>query len=249
LIVLVVIAARASAVVAERWIPRSAAGAVVVVAALLAAATIQRNTEYHDGLTLWQTTLERWPSARAHRNLATELKRVGRNEEVIAHLREALTAHPEGRYALGFELIEQGKDAEAVVELTRFVRELPSDPMVATAHTLMANALVKQEKYAEAAEHFQAVAERRPNVAQNWITLGAVLAQSEQMDRAEAALRKGVGMAPRDSGGQMVLGLVLAARGQLEEGANRLRMAIELDPTNAEARDHLAQIERLRRGA
>jgi Flp pilus assembly protein TadD len=248
LIVLVVVGVRRAVRPAGRNGPRYAGNLVVATSAiLLAAATIQRNTEYHDGLTLWQTTLERWPSARAHRNVATELKRAGRGEEALAHLRQTLTDHPEARYALGFELFEQGKHGEAVEELSRFVRELPADQMVPMAHTVMGNALVKQEKYAEAAEHFQVAADRRPDVAQNWITLGVVLAQSEQMDRAEAALRKGVGMAPRNSGGQMVLGLVLAARGQLDEGASRLRMAIELDPANGEAREHLAQIEQLRR--
>src|SRR5262249_10089703 len=51
----------------------------VVVAALLSIATIQRNAEYRSGLTLWQTVLDRWPPhARAHRNLAAELKLANR---------------------------------------------------------------------------------------------------------------------------------------------------------------------------
>src|SRR5262249_27143799 len=49
--------------------------APIAVAALLSIATIQRNAEYRSGITLWQTVLERWPPhARAHRNLAAELK-------------------------------------------------------------------------------------------------------------------------------------------------------------------------------
>jgi len=54
---------------------------------ILSAATIQRNAEYLSGLTLWQTVLDRWPPhARAHRNMAAELKLAGIRDEEIVHL-------------------------------------------------------------------------------------------------------------------------------------------------------------------
>jgi tetratricopeptide (TPR) repeat protein len=117
-----------------RRIPRlalpGALATMLLLAVPLSAATIVRNRDYADELTLWQTTLERWPHARAHRNYATLLKREGRREQVIEHLRLALDGtHPEGRYALGVELLEQGRTAEAIGELRRFLEELPHDPM------------------------------------------------------------------------------------------------------------------------
>jgi Flp pilus assembly protein TadD len=217
-----------------------------VAALLLAAGTIDRNREYQVGLTLWQSTLERRPTARAHRNVATELKRAGRPHEALAHLRQSVTpAHPEARYALGYELFEQGQHAAAVEELSRFIRENPDDANIGTAHTLIANALLKEMRYAEAVPHLEAAAGRRPDVAQGWITLGVTLAQAEEMPRAEAALRKGVSLAPRDGTARMMLGLVLAAQGRLAEAAAELRVATTLDPANADAREHLRNVEAL----
>jgi protein O-mannosyl-transferase len=235
-------------VVALRRLPAARVALLAAAVAVpLAAAAIRRNADYQDGLRLWQGTLERWPTARAHRNYATELKRAGRGEEALVHLREAIKGHPEGRYALGYELFEQGRYLEAVAELTRFVGEYPNDANLATAHQLIGNALIQQERYGEAATHLAEAARRRPDVARNWIVLGATLAQSEQLSPAEAALRRGVSLAPRDSTARMMLGLVLAAQGRLPEATTELRLAVQLDPSNADAREHLSRIEQMPR--
>ena len=76
----------------HRW---AAMVSIAILAVLLSIATIQRNAEYLSGLTLWQSVLDRWPPhARAHRNLAAELKLAGRPDEEIAHLRAAVDGSP-----------------------------------------------------------------------------------------------------------------------------------------------------------
>jgi Flp pilus assembly protein TadD len=221
-----------------------------VVALLLAAGTVARNAEYRDALTLWESTLARWPTPRAHRNVATELKRAGRAAEALVHVRLSLSPeHPEARYALGYELFEQGHHAEAASELARFIGEVPQDPNVGSAHALIAAALLKEQRLAEAAPHLREAARRRPDMAERWITLGVTLAEMREFPEAEAALRKGVASAPRDSTARMMLGLVLAAQGRLPDAAAELRVSIALNPSNAEAREHLTRIEALLRGA
>jgi Flp pilus assembly protein TadD len=170
------------------------------------------------------------------------LKRAGRGEEALVHMREAVKDHPEARYALGFELVEQGKHAEAVVELTRFLADYPTSPEAEMAHTLTATALVAQQNYREAVGHYQALAERQPQNAQAWITLGAVLAQTDDFERSEQALRRGLQLAPRDSDGHMLLGLVLESKGDTAGALNELRTAVSLDPSNSDARQHLNRL-------
>jgi len=90
------------------------------VAALLAVATYQRNAEYRSGLTLWQTVLDRWPPhARAHRNLAAELKLANRPNEEIAHLRAAVQDLPEETllFLLGSRYCETDRLSETAWKL------------------------------------------------------------------------------------------------------------------------------------
>ena len=71
---------------------------IAILAVILSVATIQRNAEYLSGLSLWQSVLDRWtPHARAHRNMAAELKQAGRPDEELTHLRAAVQDLPEIR--------------------------------------------------------------------------------------------------------------------------------------------------------
>ena len=220
----------------------------VALAVPLAAATVDRNRAYLNGVVLWEATLDRWPSARAHRNLATELKRAGRREEAIAHLREAVKGHPEGRYALGFELYEQRRHAEAAQELRQFIRDYPADANIVTAHRLIADSLREQEDYAGAVEHYEAVVKARPSDVAMLVGLGFSLASSGRLPQAEAALRRAIELDARNGVAEMTLGLVIAAQpGRLEVAARHLRAAVQLDPGNVDAREHLANVEKLLR--
>ena len=232
----------------RRTVPTAVAAGVIAV--VLAAGTVDRNGEYRDGVALWQSTLDRWPTPRAHRNLATELKRAGRPGEALVHLRQSLSpAHPEARYALGYELFEQGHHEDAVAELTRFIGEAPADPNIGTAHALIASALLMQQRYADALPHLREAAQRRPDLAERWVTLGVALAETRDFAAAEAALRRAVAVGPRHAAARMMLGLVLAAQARLSEAVTELRIAVALDPQNVEAREHLARVEALLRGA
>ena len=135
--------------------PRTSGVAMVSIAALavlLSIATIQRNAEYLSGLTLWQSVLDRWPPhARAHRNLAAELKLAGRADEEIAHLRAAVTDLPEIRNLLGLELLSLGRNDEAAAELQQYVRDHPRD---ADALSNLGNALAALGRSDEAARAF-----------------------------------------------------------------------------------------------
>jgi hypothetical protein len=104
--------------------PTSSVVPIATEVGVLSALTIQRTTEYATAEGLWRSTLERWPSRIAHRNLATSLLQLGKGHEMIEHLRATLAEHPEMRAALGQTLFEQNQFDEALVEVQTFLASL-----------------------------------------------------------------------------------------------------------------------------
>ena len=106
-----------------------AAGCVVlwaVSAAALGARTVARNRDYSSPLRLAQVTLERWPTGYTRHGVAEQLLVVGRREEALAHLREAIRDNPRAHFTLGRVLFEDGHLREAREQLEAFVRLRPS---------------------------------------------------------------------------------------------------------------------------
>src|SRR5262245_8807428 len=83
--------------------------ALAVVSVARAAGTISTNREYRSSLRLAETNLDRSPTPFAHHGLAIELLAVGRREEAIAHLRQAVPGAPRAHFTLGVELFRQNQ--------------------------------------------------------------------------------------------------------------------------------------------
>lgn len=209
---------------------------LAAVCVALAAGTVRRNADYASELTLWRTTLERRPGPRAHRNYATVLKRAGYRDEVIDHLRQSLDGHPEGRYGLGYELYEQGRLQEAITELRRFVREVPSDRSVTAARALTADALLKLGRFGEASQEYEVITKAQPTRAAAWSDLGIALAQSGRSDRAVEALTRAVDLDPRNAAARRNLAAVLIDGGELAAAVAHAEAAARLEPSNAASR-------------
>ena len=63
---------------------------LLAVSVLFGLGTVGRNGEYGSGLRLAETVLERFPTGVAHHALAAELLAVGRSDEAMHHLRQAV---------------------------------------------------------------------------------------------------------------------------------------------------------------
>ncbi|MBM3820059.1 MAG: tetratricopeptide repeat protein [Acidimicrobiia bacterium] len=215
---------------------RMAPSVLVAVCLVLGALTVRRNVDYRDEMTLWRQTLERYPHARAHRNYATLLKRAGYKEEVIAHMRQALEGHPEGRYALGFELYEQGRLEEAVEELRRFVREVPGDPFVAQARNMTGEALMTLGRYAEAVAEYESITAAQPQRGAAWSNLGMALARTGNPWRALAAVQRAVELEPGNGTSRANLAALLLEAGDPGTAVPHAAEAARLNPSSASAR-------------
>jgi protein O-mannosyl-transferase len=208
-----------------------------LVAGLLSLATIQRNAEYRSGLTLWQTVLDRWPPhARAHRNLAAELKLANRRDEEIEHLRAAVRDLPELRNVLGLELLALGRNREAADELRIYVRDHPRD---ADAWSNLGNALDALGQTDEALDAFTRAVDVNPNNGLSQRNLALQYLQKNDFDNAVAHAREGVRLTPGDPDAHNLLGLALIGQQKVDEAVAEFRTSLQLRPTNNDASGYL----------
>ena len=210
---------------------------IMSVAALLSIATIQRNGEYRSGLTLWQTVLDRWPPhARAHRNLAAELKLANRPQEEIEHLRAAVKDLPELRNVLGLELLALGRPSEAADELRIYVRDHPRD---ADAWSNLGNALDALGRSNEALDAFAHAVDVDPNNGLSQRNLALQYLQANDFDNAVAHAREGVRLTPNDADAHNLLGLALIGQQKVDDAIAEFRTSLRLRPINNDASGYL----------
>jgi tetratricopeptide (TPR) repeat protein len=207
------------------------------VAIPLAFATYQRNAEYRSGLTLWQTVLDRWPPhARAHRNLAAELKLANRRDEEIEHLRAAVNDLPELRNVLGLELLALGRHKEAVDELRIYLRDHPRD---ADAWSNLGNALDGLGSRNDALDAFTRAVAVNPDNGFSQRNLALQYLQANDFDNAVAHAGEGVRLTPGDPEAHNLLGLALIGQQKVDEAIAEFRTSLRLRPTNNDAAGYL----------
>ena len=105
----------------------------LVVLVALTTLTVWRNHEYRSGLAIWETVVARYPHARAHENLAVQLRDAGQNDEAIAHLRSAAPELPDAKHVLASALINRGDLAEGIAVLQESVGANPDDREIVSA--------------------------------------------------------------------------------------------------------------------
>ena len=221
--------------------PRLSLGIATVLIIVLAATTSAQNLEFASAEQLWRSSLERWPSRLAHRNLAAVLLQEGRRSEALEHLREAADQGPLSRYSLGVALFDDGQSAEATVELQRALSENPHEPTVALeGRRVLARALAQQQRHREAADVFAQIAALTPDdVAPRLSRADELLAAGDLVDAHEEYQRI-LAAQPHHSGAQTNDGLTLLRLGRVSEAMPLLRSVAEQEPRNAAAFMNLA---------
>jgi len=229
--------------VALRNLRRTLAPSHVVLACVvltLSAATVHRNAEYRSGLTLWQSVLDRWPPhPRAHRNLAAELKLLGRTDEEIVHLRAAVRDIPGIRNLLGLELLAAGRTDEGIEELRRFIGERPSDPAVADSRAALGAAFLVRMDYSRAEVQYAELALLRPRDADVLSNLGIALAGAGKATEATAAFTRAVDVDPNNGLSQRNLALHLLEQSDFDGAVRHGREAVRLTPNDPPAHNLL----------
>ena len=99
---------------------------------------------------------------------------------------QALDRKSEGAALLALELMaDQAQQAEPLVQ--RYLDTKPAEPPVRMAY---ARVLIDKQRWPEAIAQLDRVTEQHPDYAQGWLLLGALQAQQEQLDAAQASLQR-----------------------------------------------------------
>ena len=105
----------------------------------------------------------------------------------------------------------------------------------ATAHALLAEALIRQGENRKGVENLQEALRIRPNSAKIHHECGLLEAKLDNYDEAIAQYREAIQLRPEYAATYNDLGVALSKVGRLEEGERALTEAIERDPRNAQA--------------
>jgi len=218
---------------ATRTIPLAITSLLVIV---LGVTTARQNTEFWSSEQLWRGSLEHWPSALAHRNLAAVLLQQGRRTEALDHLRAASARQPLAHYELGVALFDDGRPAEAISELQQAISDLPNDETVALeGRRVLARALKQEGRHRDASIVFGEIAaltpgddEPRLSRADELLAAGDLRAAHDEYQRVLAAHPDHLGAMTND-------GLTLLRMGRVSEALPLLRAAAERQPHDVNA--------------
>lgn len=188
-----------------------AVGLLASLTLLLGLATIRRNEDYRDGVTMWRDTLSKRPNnPRAHNNLCDALIRQGQPDAAIPHCHEALRLrpdYPDAYHNLGDIAVTQSKLQEAVAHYTRALRLKPEDEKSAVN---LAVVLALQGHIEAAQERLSHVLQRHPGCAEAHYNLGLILARQKQFGAAEARFVEALRLDPALTAARESLGKVRA---------------------------------------
>jgi Tfp pilus assembly protein PilF len=192
--------------------PRGAGLALVAGLALtLALVTIRRNDDYKTTLSFWSDVVAKRPD------------------------------NPRARLWLGNYFYENGRNAEALPQLTAAVHLQPEDPQ---AQYSLGVVLASQGKLDQAIDRYREALRIDPEYAFAHNNLGIALAGRGEIDEAVRQYREALRILPSHANAHYNLALVLAQRGQTAEAIEHLESALRLKPDFPEARSELELLSR-----
>jgi len=215
---------------------------VAIVSVALGARTLARNRDYADELRLSQTTLDAWPSAVAHDMVGLSLVKLGRHDEAVRELRQAVDEYPPSGYDLGAQLFVTGQIDEAASVLQRFIQAEPGTFTTSAAHTVLGRVRLAQHRDADAAAEFALAASGPMPDPQAHILLAERLLDRQQFAGAVDHYHAYLQTNSQDGRAFGNLGIALASLNRTAEAVTAFRRAADLQPADPGARENVARM-------
>src|SRR3990172_7764787 len=160
----------------------------VVIICALAATAYQRNSIYHDFITLWGNITKTSPNKRrAHENYGQALSTVGRLEEALRELNTVLALKDDGSVPLrdlyreiGVVYFRMNRIDDAISAWRTGLQKAPND---ASLLNNLSVALLQTGRYEEAASQAQTALLADPTMPQALNTMGQVLMIKKDYER------------------------------------------------------------------
>ena len=180
-------------------------------------------------------------------NLGLLLAADGKGDEAIPLLQAAAQADPKNaapHVALANLYARMGDADKAMAERMTAVTINPQDTQT---RLLLADALLADKKYAEAAMQYETVTKRDPGNAAVQNALGTAYEQMNDLARAQMAFGAaltGKGSAREKAQAENNLGVVYEKQGKQAQAIAAYRKAVALDPTLTQAKKNLARFRK-----
>lgn len=177
----------------------------------------------------------------AHNNLGVALMRMGRENEAVVHLQQALSLwpeYPEANKSLADVLARVGRTDEAVRYYDRALHGRPDWP---DAENNLGLALARQGQLDEAIAHFSRALRLDPQSETVYVNLGLAYLKLKHRALALTLLSHAVALEPADAQAHYLIGQVLEEEGKMVEACEHLNLAAQLDPRLAAARHTFEQ--------
>ena len=235
--------------VAQRRLGALAPWLAAAIALACAGATIARNRDYRDAVTIWSDNVAKHPEvARGHNNLAWALQKQGRPAEANVHFARAIELQPDyvtAHYDWGTALLDQGRAADAILQFEAAVQLAPSH---ADAHLNLGNALMQVQRAADAILHYETALRLAPGADAHY-DLGVAFMDVGRSDDAAAHFRTALQENPALPDAHYQLGRLAEHAGQLADAEHHYTETLRLAPNHAAAHGKLglllARAERL----
>jgi len=137
---------------------------------------------------------------------------------------------------LGFVLVEQGRDADAIAHFNEALR---LEPESSVTHLNIGGALERQGKFEDAIHHYNEALRIVPTYARAHTNLGVALAKQGRFDEAIEHHQEALRIEPGFAEAHNHLANVLARRGRLQEAMQHYTEALQLNPGYVQAHINL----------
>ena len=193
---------------------------------------------------LMRRRIEKYPADFvAHFNLGAALQALGKSDEAIPYLTQAVRirpSNPTARNNLGVSLLIAEKFEDSI---RQFRESLALDPGYQNARYNLARALVAKGDASSALPELLVYLDAIPNDVQAQEFAGRTYVSEGKLAESLPHFRKAAELEPNDSAVQTNLGAALALADKLPEAIAAFQNALKADPSNQVARDNLARLQ------
>jgi len=173
----------------------------LVIICALAATAYQRNSIYHDFLTLWGNITKTSPNKRrAHENYGQALSTVGRLDEALREFKTVLALKDDGSVPardlfreIGVVYFRMNRINDAISAWQTGLKYAPND---ASLLNNLSIALLQTGRYEEAVAHAQTALSSDPNMPQALNTMGQVMMLKKEYEKAAQYFLKAIEQQP-----------------------------------------------------
>jgi len=221
-----------------------------IIICALAATAHQRNSIYHDFITLWGNITKTSPNKRrAHENYGQALSTVGRLEEALREFNTVLALKDDGSVPLrdlyreiGVVYFRMNRMDDAISAWKTGLRHAPND---ASLMNNLSIALLQKGRYEEAVAHAQTALASNPTMPQALNTMGQVLMIKKEYEKATHYFLKAIEQQPDVPARYWNVAMALEQSGKYEMAMQYARTYVNMEKDGAAQKRAMLFIEHL----